>query len=146
MEQLICYFPICTNKNDVFIEEKPLWVATLNDGTVVYQDDERPGEFSSAWLRLKQNCALSNRWIIRLHLQFRSNIIHPLPENCRGYFFSKKLIQFVGGKKFDFYLIGHVLDNKDLVVVRTFKVPELIELQVETRSLIDYPDNIIIRS
>lgn len=144
-----CYMPsfnLCTIP-DEFIEEKSRWVATLSNNFKVYQDDDRPGEeIASAWLRLQRYCEIGKVSIISLHLQFRSNIIHPLPQNAKGYFFSNKIVQFVGGKEpFKFFVLGSV-DDKDVITTQTFKIPELIKLEESKRNLSDWKDYVILRS
>jgi hypothetical protein len=113
---------------DTFIDEKAVWVAKLSDGSFVYQDDYRPGEtIPIAWLRLKKYLETEKEIsIIGLHFRFRSNIIHPLPENSDGYFFSNKIIQPLSKNKvppFNFF-VGGYLENKVINRV-TIKIPEM---------------------
>jgi len=51
------------------------WVATLNDGREVYQDDDRysTGERDSSWLRLVNFCNENKLWLRNLKVQFRQN-------------------------------------------------------------------------
>lgn len=135
---------ICT-KVDEFIEDKTQWVATLCDGTVVYKDDEREGqEIQSAWIRLQKFCRENKKSIIDLHLRFRSNIIHVLDRDSDGYFFANKIVQLIGGPSFDFFVIGSIKNGK--IFTKTFKTPELIQVEESERSLDEYIDFVILRS
>ncbi len=135
---------ICTIQDD-FIENKTQWVATLCDGTVVYKDDEREGqEIPSAWIRLQKYCKENKKSIIDLHLRFRSNIIHALDKNSEGYFFANKIFQLIGGPAFNFFVVGTVKENK--ILTKTFKIPELIQVEESERNLEDYEDFVILRS
>jgi len=136
-------FKLCTTP-DEFIEEKARWVATLSNGLKVYQDDDRPGEeINSAWIRLKTYLEISKEIsIIGLHLQFRSNIIYPLPQNSKGYFFSNKIVQFIGGSPLRFMVVGYV-DEKEKIHTQTFNIPELLKLETSTRNLNEWLDFVI---
>lgn len=143
---------LCSNPNDEFIEYQPHWIVTLSDGSKIYQDDDRPGEeIPSAWVRLKEwinhsRLEGSKISIIDLHLRFRSNILNPLPKNADGYFFANKIIHFVGAKEpLKFIVLGYLEDG--LIKRRTIKVPELLILQDDIKTLEDkYQEFVIKRS
>ncbi len=143
---------LCGVANDEFIEYKHHWIATLSDGSRIYQDDDRPGEeIPSAWLRLKEWLSYTNLesdgkiWIQGLHLRFRSNIINPLPTNAKGYFFANKIVQMVGGKPYDFFVVGTVEDK--VIKRQTFKVPEMIKVAEDIKPLDEnYERFVIMRS
>lgn len=136
----LCY------KYDEFIDEKAVWIASLSDGSFVYQDDEREGEeIPVAWLRLKK--WLQNRpeiWITDLHFRFRSNIIHPLPRKQEGYFFCRKVFQGFGSKKsLQSYVGGYVYDG--VIHTNTITIPELEVVETGTRDLDAISDFFCIR-
>lgn len=70
---------ICTEQ-DQFVLDKfewyGRWVATLEDGGEVYQDDDRysvDGKRDSSWLRLANYCKENNTFLKNVKLQFRQN-------------------------------------------------------------------------
>jgi hypothetical protein len=124
---------ICTKEDD-FTFEKPRWLAVLNSGKTVIQDDYRPGLANhSAWLRLKEYIEETGDNIVELKLQFRSNHESPLPKNADGYFFSHMLASVNGGENIGFFVIGWVEDGK--LQVQKWHVPSLLreETMDETR-------------
>lgn len=132
---------LCQQVDD-FIEEKPLWVAGLSNGSVIYQDDDRYGNGDVAWFRLKKFCETEKISIISLHLKFRSNIIKSLPMYDDGYFFCRKIIKRIGqGGQYHAYVIGNVEFEK--LLTKTYLVPELIEIENSVRNPDEYEEFII---
>jgi hypothetical protein len=43
------------------------WIISLNDGTTVYGDYDRPG-YENCWLRLKKHCKANNLFIVKIEL------------------------------------------------------------------------------
>ena len=135
---------ICT-KEDHFLYERimgeTIWVATLNDNTIVYQDDYRPGAYpESAWLRLRQHCLDKNKYITNIYFKFRSHLEH-IPSHKDGYLFLKGALAGFGGPTLGYYIIGYIDNNK--LYVDKYKVPELLKEYSEERNIDDYKDLII---
>lgn len=118
----------------MFIVGQPIWTAVLSDGTVVYQDDDRPDyEESSAWLRLKQYVAENNLSVVNLGVKFRTNQIW-LEPNKEGYFFCKVAgANWDGGPTYHFYNIGFIEDN--VAHIKQYRLPELTIFQEFSRHL-----------
>lgn len=106
------------------MEGNTVWVVTLNNDEVVYQDDGRPGEeIESAWIRLGEYCKENNLFIKDMHIRFRSNCIG-LDSNCDGYYFIKSVRAYWGSdRNLFFYIVGTLKDNK--LFTRKYRVPEL---------------------
>ena len=72
-------FGLCVDGNDPFLEDVCRWIVTLEDGTIIHQDDNRPEVLvhHSAWVRLGLYMQASGLAIKSWKLQFRkSNIVH----------------------------------------------------------------------
>ena len=93
---------LCVVKDGFFHEvEKylPHWIVELDDGTMVYQDDERPNVWHhSAWYRLRDYIHHTEHQIVKMHLRFRSHW-ESLPANKDGYFFCKVARGYYGSKE-----------------------------------------------
>ncbi len=122
---------ICTDY-DGFNGDSTYWVATLNDGTSVYQDDGRPGcEPSSAWLRLKVFCEQNNRWVTGLRVQFRDHI-EAMDPNAEGYYFGRGATGILNeDRTFGSFFMG--VKKGDVVEVKNWIVPEIIVFHTENR-------------
>jgi len=79
------------------LEECPFsnfWVVLLDDGTEVYQSDDRADlQEASPWLRLKRFCAEQGRKIRHMAYAFRdrgNQQINCVPD-ATGYFFAKRI-------------------------------------------------------
>lgn len=121
-----------------------LWVAQLDDGLTVYQDDGE-GDPPSAWLRLGAYLRLGGKRIARLHLKFRARWLHDVvPGGARGYFFSRSASVVAGSPTVSSYLMGavHGLSENGMaadVSVSRWYVPELERGESEER-LVDITD------
>jgi hypothetical protein len=117
---------VCKDKNDPFIQDKPIWFVTLKTGKRIYQDDGRPGEeVSSAWLRLKEYCDRTGEEIETIGLKFRSHIVENfLPRNCSQFYFCKSIVGNMEDTK-EFYIVGHRSGNPNVFFRYWFAVPEL---------------------
>ncbi len=125
-----------TYKVDEFIEDKPLWVAWLSNGKVVYQDDGRPGVGEpSAWKRLRRHCEQHKLWLTRLGLKFRSHEqFDILPKDAEAYFFCNRIFAVMGSEhQHRLAVVGHKAG--DQLHCKTFKVPELLLFETDTRGL-----------
>lgn len=87
---------IATNTKD-FNVPKDRWIATLSDGTTIFDDIGPPGTVS-AWRRLKAYLANASLFITSLRLQaFGQDLL--LPASAEGYWYSKRaniLVNFMG--------------------------------------------------
>ena len=121
-----------------YAEMNTVWIVELNDGTIVYQDDERPGTEDSAWERLGKHCAENHLYIKSMKLKFRSNEVFVAGNdpNIKGFFFCKSVLgMMVGGSNYHFYIAGTLKD--DILVVVKWAVPTLQAVWSEHRN----PDN-----
>ena len=134
---------LCTT-DDVYVRERPRWVAVLDDGTTVYGDDDRPGvEPPSAWLRLRNHCRERGARIQSLRIQFRSHVVD-LPPHAPGYFFARTVSTTMGGGSsipIGGFRVGFVEDG----VFRTthFKTPELTVIDEESRPVDPESEHVI---
>lgn len=123
---------ICTIEDD-YVAEKPRWVAVLDDGQTVYQDDDRPGaDPPSAWKRLGAHCRENRRRIAEFWLQFRSHRILIEPKNADGYYFVKGAYRLLDAPTTHHtYVVGALIG--DVVKTSTWQIPELILIGREDR-------------
>ena len=123
------------------------WIVTLDDDTIVYQDDAgegelRPGSDLSAWERLQNYCSKNNNYVVSMKLQFRSHIEY-MPSNAEGYFFRRSILGGLGKPNSDrppdvfFYLVGILKDG--MVNIQKWRVPELL-LDTEVEDIRDPSD------
>lgn len=112
---------------------KALWVATLSDGSCVYQDDGRRGE--PAWVCLSRYLAESFLRITCFRLKFRSEWLSAVPDDMPGYFFSRGVGATLGGPAQNFYAVGWVGYDLARLHVRKVHVPELAVFHEEERPL-----------
>lgn len=126
-------------------QRQALWEAELDDGTLVYQDDGRPGIYpASAWVRLGDYLRRTGKTIIRLGLRFRTNrLTNILPQKASAYFFSKNDIGFLhSGDTLHFYLLGALQNGK--LRVQRWSVPELLLISEEERDPASCGENLIV--
>ena len=114
---------ICTNKEDKFLKEKTIWVASLSDGAVVYQDDYRQGrEPGSAWLRLKTHVEENGLHIEKISIRFRSHT-EEVPEG-EHYHFSRSIGCIVGEDQEDYFVFG--ICNEGRMIRKWYLIPSII--------------------
>lgn len=102
-------YGLCLDKNIDFLQEKCIWIVTLDDpsNTIIYQDDANPhGQMtnipSSAWVRLSTYLQDSGDNIKSWKLQFRDNIVD-LPVGV-GHVYSHGVIgTMLGGQNNTFH-------------------------------------------
>lgn len=111
------------------------WIVTLDDSTVVYQDDVgqgdlRPGTDLTSWERLINYCKNNNNYIVGMQLKFRSHMEN-MPSNAEGYFFRRTILGGIGVMRTFrvipdtfFYLVGTLKDGQ--VTIQKWRVPELV--------------------
>ena len=129
---------ICTEP-DLYIAQKfewgTVWVATLSDGSVVYQDDDREGvEPESAWIRLGMYCEENSLHITSFTIQNGTNTVR-IKEDADGYFFCKGAGGFLftsDGATYQSYIVGTLKDG--LLRVDVYNVPELTIHYSENRN------------
>jgi hypothetical protein len=128
-------FELCTQR-DEFIWDRPVWIAELEDGTEIWQDDDRPGIGEpSAWIRLGHYVTETNNLIRKLHLRFRSNSI-VIPRST-AYYFTRGALGSTGSKKVShFACVGHLNEN-NLFEVVWYRVPEIIPFKTVMKSFAD---------
>jgi len=117
---------ICTKKDDWLInQDSTLWICTLSDGTLVYQDDERPNiDPPQAWFRLKHYIENSDLSIVRMELNFRSHT-EIVGDNAEAFFFAKGILGSLSTNSLTHqYVAGTVIDGK--LTTTTWRVPELL--------------------
>lgn len=136
---------ICTEWDEWLQNEHELvtiWTAELTDGTIVYQDDNRPGvEIRSAWTRLKHHCENNDVGIEFMRISFRKNI-KDVGRGADAFFFCKSILGGMNApRNVHYYIVGMVNDG----VLRTVKweVPPLLEHDHEERDIEQYKDCII---
>jgi len=136
---------ICTNIDNWlrnYMEQTVIWIVQLDDGTTVYQDDDRPGmeDEPPAWLRLKEHVKENDLKIIALKLRFRDNVKH-VENNADGYYFARGVRGNAGGYNKYFYSIGVAKKNnvgEYKLFVDKWMTPELIKFndgETEERGL-----------
>lgn len=137
---------------DEFVQQKferreAIWIAKLNNGEVIYQDDSRPFfNPPSAWLRLKDYCRKESLAIREIGLKFRSHEEWGfLPKNADAYFFSRSAAAISGyPETLNFYLLGAVMNGE--LLIQRWQVPELLCVGTQSRpivpgdNLIEFPD------
>jgi hypothetical protein len=94
------------------------WVASLSDGTLVYQD-KNPDR--SCWAELKKHVKENNLKIMNLMVEKQKPIIKCLPfldknlnKQTRGYWFSQKAMSMIGaaGQNSVWFGVGYVIEDK----------------------------------
>lgn len=121
-------FDLCTEL-DPFLEDKPIWVATLSSGITVYQDDNRAGvDEPIAWKRLRSYCVKQKEQIDFLRIKFRSHVVPITPKKILPtyYYFSYGITKdIVDDFNQDFYLSGFSFDKS--LHYSWYKIPEIIK-------------------
>ena len=100
---------LCVNAKDEIIQDKPIWIVTLNTGRKIFQDDGRPGEDEpSAWIRLKQYLDDNKHlYIDSISLKFGSHIINNfIPPNVPAIYFSKAIITTLDIESKECFIVG----------------------------------------
>lgn len=129
---------------DSFILDKDeaYWWVELNNGTKVYQDDNRPEyEEKIAWYRLKTYCEANNLYPVKMWITFRSHTEF-CGESNQGFFFSFGLFSSLLLQK-QRYVCGPIINDEIHVKVWTLK--EVLEEkdEAEIRPVKGYEDRCI---
>jgi hypothetical protein len=128
---------LCREADD-FIAEKVHWIATLSDGSKVYQDDHRPGEAQPiAWLRLSEyikDGGAEGPGIDALHIRFWDHIEEVAPNGAAAYYFINGIMSFPGTQNNHYYyVIGHVEYEK--LCITKWLIPSIILFEKEERQI-----------
>jgi hypothetical protein len=132
-------YDLCISPDD-FLFEKCIWIAELSDGTVVYQDDYRPGvEIPSAWLRLSKYISENPSVCIKqLKLQFRDHIEYI--EKSILYYYSRGMAQSITSvtrrKEHHSHVVG-TLDEDGNILCKWWKSPEILITEERIRKIVD---------
>jgi YHS domain-containing protein len=116
-----------------YADSNPIWIATLSDGSTVYQDDDRPGEEpASAWERLGLHCKNKGLYITGMKIKNRSHV-EVVEKGGDGYYFCKCVGKFMFGDQTSHsFIIGTLKHN--VLKVRKWNLPEIIPDEFETRN------------
>jgi len=129
---MIDNFQLCTNRDD-FIWDRAIWIATLEDGAEIWQDDDRPGvNEPSAWIRLGKYVKASGNRIVKMQLRFRTHII-TLPKG-KSYYFTKGILGSTASKSCSYFLCAGSQEGQE-IDVRWYKTPELVETRMVTKQV-----------
>jgi hypothetical protein len=110
-----------------------LWVATLDDGTKVYSDYDRPTVSDHPYNRLKKYCEDNNKFIIKIEaLMFGAphTVMFENSDGLDGVFIlrgSSRDIKIETGEQGPSYkqlIVGVLRDNEDIIDVKKFCWPE----------------------
>ena len=116
---------------DDFILDKDstIWIATLNDGTIVYQDDGRCSIEPVSWKRLKQYCIDNNLYVQSMQIKFRSHVENVGSSN-EGFFFKYGCLGSPTVKEtYQQYVVGPVINGK--IHIKRWKIPEIIAESID---------------
>lgn len=136
-----------TSNKLVYVEEddwsrdqyvfKTRLLVKLNNGETVYDDDDRPGHEDPVFWKRLQKFMYENKnlRIENILIQFRSEIISPLPNKADGYYFAKFVGADLGADKpKDIgFVVGYVKDN--LLYTKTILIPFFTIFKEETRDI-----------
>ena len=129
MENFVC------RSYDSYLEDrdKTVWIITLSDGSVVFQDDERYGPEDRAWNRLKTYVREASLRVQSVKLKFRSHTETVFDDlsKAEGVFFSNAIGCWIGQKPINYYIMGYI--ENSVLYTQKCRVPELIFEESEER-------------
>ena len=112
---------------------RAVWVCTLSNGEVVYQDDNKYGYDDVAWKRLQKYCLDKSVHPIHMGIRFRSHY-----EDCGtssiGFFFRRGIKAGLDYTN-HYYIVGRI--EQDKVYTKKFRVPKLLLEEEDVRELKD---------
>ena len=132
---------ICT-EYDEFLqnEDKPIWIAELEDGKRVYCDDGRYGKDDIAWYRLRKNIEVTKNNIEKLYIKFRSHteLVAQRTELTKGFYFRRGAGAWIGQPTVNYMITGtvegHPSPSCGLYVKSVkWRVPEIHKEEEEIR-------------
>ncbi len=124
----------------VFVAKEPhetspqiLWVATLSNGEIIYEDD-RKDLIEPPWSRLRQYILEENVSIVKLILHRGADVI-TVPDNQRGYIAGKRIQTLAPPASITFHTkcVGW-LDENDVCHLTWARIPEFMQRETETRT------------
>jgi hypothetical protein len=107
------------------IEWQPCWKAELNNGKTAIQDDGRPGETVSSWIRLKNYVRDNNIKIRRVFLDYRGVTTFPVPDDCHSYFFINSCLSAIGEFPVNYIKIGFQKNKDSFLYIVKIRLPDL---------------------
>jgi len=135
-DEVMASYGLCLFR-DAFVRDRCGWVVDLQDGTKVFQDDDRPGQPAvSAWVRLGHYIGdYPQNNIAQMRLRFHTHIIG-LPPDKPFYFYSKGMQQSMTQTHgLNFHIVGWPEKNKDDILCVWYKTPELVETKRAHRKI-----------
>lgn len=160
-------YALCVSQSEANLEERCLWIVTLSDGTVIYQNDQAdylPPEVAgiehshSSWVRLRAYLMNTKLNIVHWKLQFRKRNIVPLQPGI-GFVYARGLIggMKIGPKKdaqgnnpqrFStqyYHIVGTILNPAQHVVERAwYHAPSLTHRETKTSLIAELDPAMII--
>ena len=128
---------ICTVRDDyirkLIMEDISMtWKCTLDDGTVVWGDYERPGLTLSPWVRLKEYCEESGRNIVKIQcivIGAPEEVVYEDENGLDGVFiargYSKDIDMATGdGPSYQHMTFGLLNENLNQVDIKKYSWPE----------------------
>lgn len=116
-----------------------IFVATLSDGSVVYQD----GDLSKSWADLKAHLADSHLAIRTVRLKFRSEWLCVLSEGSCAYYLSKGVGGIVGGPSLSLICLGYATGTGKVFRVAQVAVPVLEVISFAEREIAEDDSRVI---
>jgi hypothetical protein len=110
---------------------KPVWIANLSNGEVLYQEDYNGEDEPIAWLRLKKKIESEGLKIENFGLKYCDNEVWLGP--AEGYYFTNGAAAYMHGPTFYLKNIGKIENNK--LKVRTYRCPELLLVDEDEREI-----------
>lgn len=128
---------ICTNIDsyvkDLIKKLEMLWCVTLNDGTKVYSDYDRPGTTKHPWDRLKKYLSENNYYIVKVEaIMFGApqTVLFEDTNGLDGIFITRGASRDIKietgelGPSYKQLVVGVLRDDEDLIDVKKFCWPE----------------------
>lgn len=108
------------------------WKCTLDDGTVVWGDYERPGVETSPWIRLQEYCKDNSRCVCKAQVIVMGapeEIVFEDEDGLDGFFiargFSRDIDMQTGeGPTYQHMTFGLLADDTEFVNIRKYSWPE----------------------
>jgi hypothetical protein len=127
---------IC-DKIDSLVKEKIknleiLWCATLNDGTTVYSDYDRPA-MKHPWERLKEHCANNDLYVCKIEVIMfgaERQVVFQDDNGLDGFFIVRGVSRELNvgtdelGPSFKQLAVGLLRDSEDIIDVRKYCWPQ----------------------
>jgi len=134
VENLLSKYYLCYDKHDPFIQDKPIWVAGLDCGKNIYQDDGRKGCGDySAWIRLGKLIKNENINIVNLKLMFGTHVVNVI-DDCDAYYFSMGAQGQMGSSTQHFYVVGGIRNiEQEKFTCKWYIIPALEIIRIDKK-------------